>query len=124
VVFVSDGHALLQSLAGFHDAAIDSDDAGDDETASLLKEILQSLEFAELMPELPPDAVYEQGRVLTKAIKALEANRWIVAVVKRLDITIEWGGKSISNWNQLIVMVKDSERLEGHTLSKPSEGGE
>src|SRR5258708_1032804 len=38
VVFVSDGHALLQNLVGFHDGAIDADDAGDDEeTASLVK---------------------------------------------------------------------------------------
>jgi len=116
---------LLQNLVGFHDGAIDADDAGnDEETASLVKEIIQALEFAEVMPELPPDAIYEQGRVLTKAIKALEAKRWVVAVVKKLDITIEWGGKSIPNWNRVKLMVKEVERMEKHPLSKPNEGGQ
>jgi transcriptional regulator with XRE-family HTH domain len=123
VAFVSDGHALLQNLVGFHDGAVDADDAGDDEeTASLVKELIQSLEFAEVMPELPADAIYEQGRVLTKAIKALEAKRWVVAVVKKFDITIEWGGKSIPNWNRVILMVKDAERLGGRALSAPTAG--
>jgi len=125
VLLIRDGHTLLQNLVGFHDGAIDADDAGnDEETASLVKEIIQALEFAEVMPELPPDAIYEQGRVLTKAIKALEAKRWVVAVVKKLDITIEWGGKSIPNWNRVKLMVKEVERMEKHPLSKPNEGGQ
>jgi transcriptional regulator with XRE-family HTH domain len=124
MVFVSDGHALLQNLVGFHDGAVDADDAGDDEeTASLATEIIQSLEFAEIMPEIPQDAIYEQGRSLTRAIRALEARGWVVAVMKKLDITIEWAGQSIPHWNRVVLVLKNAKAL-GSQVSKLTEGGQ
>jgi transcriptional regulator with XRE-family HTH domain len=121
MVFVSDGHALLQNLVGFHDGAVDADDAGEDEeAASLVKEVIQSLEFAEIMPEVPQDATYEQGRALTRAIQALEAKGWVVAVMKKLDVTIEWAGQSIPHWNRVVLVLKNANRPGHLTVGKPT----
>jgi transcriptional regulator with XRE-family HTH domain len=123
MVFVSDGNALLQNLVGFHDGAVDADDAGDDEeAASLVKEVIQSLEFAEIMPETPQDAIYEQGHALTRAIRALEAKGWVIAVMKKLDITIKWAGQSIPHWNRVVLVLKNAKRLEPPRVSRPSAG--
>ena len=112
MVFVNDGHSLLRDLIGFHEGAVEVDDTGDDEeAASLIKDVIQSIEFAEIMPELPHDAIFDHGHVLTKAIKALEAKGWVIGVLKRLDMTVKFDDQVIPHWNRVTLIIKDASKI-------------
>lgn len=114
VVFFTDGQGLLNALCGAHQCQTDIDDPGDDEVvANLVKEVLQTVELAEILPELSAAEVFDHARSLTSTLKDLEARRWSVAVTRKIGAVVAraagtdgYGAIQIPDWLTVTLMIK------------------